>query len=440
MFRLKASGLLFAFVSLLGCSTPETLPVAPPVVTPATTPVLRGSVHGGQQPIAGATIQLYVVGYLVDGAPTPPKLSQTVLTDANGGFDITGLYTCDTYSNITYLTATGGNPGLGAGVYNPNSALMVLVDACGALSASSFVNINELTTAAAVVAFGQFFSTYPNISYAWTNGDGFNHNFYNDELVNWPTGTSPGPQFPAGQQFPFPTLNTMANVISACVNSPGGTAGEATPCGKLFALTTPPFGSNPGAVPTNTVDALVNMQRYPTQNVAQLAALATPAAPFQPAASAPPDWYTRLTTGAPATPRFTLCTTWGDSLTEGSEDHSGVTLADTLPTLASCYWGNNQGVGGQGSTQIAIREGGLTSTATIAGGVIPASGPVNIAFPANSSPVTGNGPAQTPTTLNGVPGAISFDYTQGTTIFTRTTAGLPVPSPADTPYSRHHHQ
>src|ERR1700743_3011274 len=66
--------------------------------TPHPTPVgetqYSGSVHGGQQPVAGASIQLYTVGTTADGSAATPLLTSTVTSDATGSFTITGLYSC----------------------------------------------------------------------------------------------------------------------------------------------------------------------------------------------------------------------------------------------------------------------------------------------------------------------------------------------------------
>src|ERR1700722_15377002 len=74
---------------------------------------VNGSVHGGQQPVTGATIQLYTVGTSGDGSAATPLLTTIVTTsdgsglmnaNANAGnafntmpagsFTVTGLYTC----------------------------------------------------------------------------------------------------------------------------------------------------------------------------------------------------------------------------------------------------------------------------------------------------------------------------------------------------------
>jgi hypothetical protein len=62
------------------------------------------------------------------------------------------------------------------------------------------------------------------------------------ELVNSATGLTPGTNVPTGVTIPVQQLNTLANIAVACVNSPGGTAGDTSSCGQLFALATPAGG------------------------------------------------------------------------------------------------------------------------------------------------------------------------------------------------------
>ena len=114
-------------------------------------------------------------------------------------------------------------------------------------------------------------------------------------------------------------------------------------------------------------------------------------------------------------------TAWGDSLTQGT----GVTPYPT--TLASILGRsvNNEGVGGNTSTQIAIRQGGVSTTATISGGIIPASGGVTVSFPSGFEPVTSIGPNfGTSGTLSGIYGTVTFS--SGTYTFTRLTSGSAV--------------
>jgi hypothetical protein len=130
---------------------------------------------------------------------------------------------------------------------------------------------------------------------------------------------------------------------------------------------------------------------------------------------------------------------WGDSLTAGNEDGSGITYPNVLSPLLSNRQVLNFGVGGQTSTQIAVREGGVTTTATIVGGSIPGSGGVTVTFPTGYEPVTSNGPSGgTPGTISGVHGTVTLSG--ATYTFTRTTTGSVVtvasaPFVVDVPYN-----
>jgi trimeric autotransporter adhesin len=147
-------GLCLIFLSALtGCGISHLPTAAKPALA------LSGQVHGGQQPVSGASIQLYEVGTTADGSPSVALLTPAVTTDSGGGFNITGLYTCSPSTSLVYLAAVGGNPGLAGGV-NPNLVLLTALGPCNNLTSSQFININEVTTVAAVAALAPFMSTY----------------------------------------------------------------------------------------------------------------------------------------------------------------------------------------------------------------------------------------------------------------------------------------
>ena len=111
---------------------------------------------------------------------------------------------------------------------------------------------------------------------------------------------------------------------------------------------------------------------------------------FTPQGSA--DWQT-VESGVAVNVAPFAVVAWGDSLTEGNEGASdkGAYPADlaaliTLPVV-------NQGIGGQGSTAIGVREGGVAAYVTVTGGVIPASGGVFITFQQNYDPTSAAGVA-----------------------------------------------
>jgi hypothetical protein len=134
--------------------------------------------------------------------------------------------------------------------------------------------------------------------------------------------------------------------------------------------------------------------------------------------------------------------TWGDSLTcgkEGNYDRGQYpTQLQSLITLSV----EDEGVGANTSTQIGVREGGVPTYATVAGGIIPASGGVTVTFPTGYEPVTKYGPAGgTSGTILGVHGLVTVDSTGTIYTFTRTTPGNQVSAPGsprfvvDTPYA-----
>ncbi len=101
-------GIAFSLATtIVGCGSNATFsPTAP---SPTNEVQLEGFVHGGQQPIVGATIQLWAAGTSADQSAATPLIS-SVLTGSAGQFSITGLYTCPTIQSEVYLTATGGQP------------------------------------------------------------------------------------------------------------------------------------------------------------------------------------------------------------------------------------------------------------------------------------------------------------------------------------------
>ena len=84
---------------------------------------LKGGVHGGLQPVVGATVQLFDAT-----AGGQALIASTVLSDASGSFSLTGLYTCPAASDQVYLTAAGGNSGSGE---NEGLVLMTAMGSCG---------------------------------------------------------------------------------------------------------------------------------------------------------------------------------------------------------------------------------------------------------------------------------------------------------------------
>ncbi len=285
--RLSSLALLPLFILLSSCATQQngrqfTVPAG-----------RQGLVHGGQQPVTGATIQLYAVGTAGDGSAATPLLSPAPVTDANGAFNLSSQYTCPSPSSLVYIVASGGNPGLFPGTNNAALSMMAALGPCSSLSTSTFIFIDELTTVAAVYSLAPYMTSPSAIGSAPDDAAALAGAFtLASQFVNTTTGTSPGTGVPPGTIVPVAQINTIGNILAACINSAGGTAGDSSPCGMLFSLTTP-TGLTPA---TDTASALLHLANDPTLNTAALYALVTPQAPFQPSQpQTPPDLSVRLT-------------------------------------------------------------------------------------------------------------------------------------------------
>jgi sugar lactone lactonase YvrE len=311
--RILPVALLVSSLSLVGCSNMVTTAVT----TPAVVGDMTGTVHGGQQPISGSTVTLWAAGNAGYGSAATQLA--TTMSDANGGFSFgpsSGhTYTCPssvstTTSEQLYIIATGGQPT--PGVTNSSIALMAALGDCGSVQTlNPSLNINEVTTVASIYALQQFFTLSStglgNIGSSASNITGLRNAFFTvNNLVNLASGVSgsktatapvsgysPAPVITVTPEFA--KINSIANILAACVNSNGS---GSTPCSTLYtksastpAVDTLQAAFNLAANPTSTVGGTSNIQAiYNTINSQ---------APFSPAlGSAPNDWTLAVTYGS----------------------------------------------------------------------------------------------------------------------------------------------
>ncbi len=275
------STLVVLCVSLSGCSASNWN--SPSSVAATTTPNISGTVHGGQQPVSGATIQLYAANMTTDLGASAPLLTSTVTTGSDGSFSITGDYTCPTTNPPVYLVSTGGNPGLSGSPNNTNIVLMASLGLCKTLTNSTFVVINEFSTVGMTYLLAPFMQDATHIGASPTNFGGMVSYFTSAaSFNNDPNGLASGSSL-FGLEF-----NTFADILSACVNTSGGTSGDSTPCGKLLSLT--------GA--SDTATAAMKMTQTPSNNASGLYALILGTPPFQPYFSGVPSDFS-TTVGYP---------------------------------------------------------------------------------------------------------------------------------------------
>ena len=389
-------GLSFGLLAALGCGN-NVLKANGSSAAAA----LSGDVHGGQQAIAGASIQLYAVGSSGDKSASTPLLSTPVLTTSTGQFSLTGLYTCPTPATNVYLTATGGNPGI-QGVTNANIAEMIALGPCGNLTASTTSSVNELSTIAAVYALAPFMQGYSSVGSGAMDSQLLSDAFVTaGRMVDPASSAIPGSGMPAGQTVAATKLRSLANSLSNCINSSGGHAGDGTACGTLFTLTTP----TAGIAPTETVGALLNIANNPTSNVVQIFLLSPSFAQFTPdLASAPADWTLGLTSSTPS-PAFSPAPGTYSSATP-------VTVSDSLSN-AQIYYTTD---GSTPTTSSRLYAGAVSLSAT---GMIRA---IAVAASVSSVPVAGTYTIQAPTiTLTPTGASLSVSQSQN---YVATVSGL----------------
>jgi streptogramin lyase len=251
----------------------------------------------GQQPLIGASVELYAAGASGNGANGVGLLSNALITDSTGTFTVPAGYDCPLAGSQIYVVARGGKPGAAASADNDSIALLTALGACNEVALAGPVVINEVTTAAAVYALAQFLSAGGNLGATSTNTVGLKNAVATAQaLANISTGGSPGTTFAANGSSPAPKIDTLANLLNSCASATAG--GKA--CNSLFSATAISSGA-----PLNTLDAALNLVRNPAQNVAALYALASSSSAFTPAlAKQPSDWtlFVNYTGGGMNTP------------------------------------------------------------------------------------------------------------------------------------------
>lgn len=354
--RAALAGTLALSLSILsGCGLGTPYTGIPMDANGSGTPVV-GMLHGGPNPISGATVTLYTTNSTGYGTAATAVTSTTSHSD--GSFSLPTVGTPCPAGEFAYVTAYGGNTG---SISNPSSLLMVPIGLCTANytyggASPNFTNtytgpnlwINEVTTAVSAYALGQFMTVTDagvvNISAPANNhgtasssssspsAAGLAHAFANAlAIVNISTGmpnayTNGGTSATTGGVVPVAELLLLGNILQACVNSNGptlplantATANGGTPCDQLYSLTTPPQAMiTPLPTPTNTMQAMLDLAKFPNPSVNTwnsgctaagsgtvsatsciFALAASVGSGYQVAlSSAPPDWSLAITYG-----------------------------------------------------------------------------------------------------------------------------------------------
>ena len=308
-----------SLLALCGCAILAGCAMAPVTSSaPGSIPAVRGVVHGGQQPISGATVQVWAAGATTNsygsGAQT---LGDPVLTASDGTFTY-GSYTCPSANTPVYITAAGGDAGGGT-----NGSIVLAAGLGNCVNApSETVIVNEITTAATAYALGQFFNS--TLSAGYTNdliggpitdttqtynlGLALQNTSTIPRLVDLTTGSA-NTGYTSGNTvatIESAKLIAVANVLASCVNTAdtqgGGTSSPSSSCASLFSLTTPPTGATRSSgTPSDTLQAAVQMVLYPYDNVPALYNLIPAQYAFAGGlTTAPNDWTLAVAYNSPS--------------------------------------------------------------------------------------------------------------------------------------------
>ena len=257
----------FAACLLSGCAGLTTTASAP--LTAAADGTMRGQIHGGNQPVSNADLRLYAAGVTGYGSSPTLYASTTTANDGFGSFAFTQragvgntangtpVYGCPTDGTNPqmYLTSKGGNTQGSGNGSNTAASFILALGPCSTI-ATGYYDLNELTTVATLAALQQYFSPanantdniahlgYPATAQAavgYANGLATISN-----MVNVSNGTLAGKTVtttPVSSAGPITVtitpestkINTLADIISACVNT---TSSSSSACTTLFANAT----------------------------------------------------------------------------------------------------------------------------------------------------------------------------------------------------------
>jgi hypothetical protein len=252
---------------------------------------ISGKLLSGTLPVSGAHVYLMSVaatGYgkpsvsLLDSGSTGSQdsVGAYVMTVADGSFTIPGYYSCSSQTNV-YVYTSGGDSGLGQ---NSAATELAAIGPCPAEQADvPPVIVDELTTVAMSFALAGFANDALHIASSGTPLalTGVANAFVNASHLG-PTTTGLAPTLiPSGSAtVPQTTINTLANILSACIHSTG--AGSSS-CQALL--------GNAGSAPpsSDTASAMVAIAHSPASNVSTLFAQQSATPSFTPDLTAAPN-------------------------------------------------------------------------------------------------------------------------------------------------------
>jgi hypothetical protein len=234
--------------------------------------------------------------------------SQIVVgSPSSGSFQIS---TTTAPSSSSTNTQTGTAVELGT--INPAIVNMAMLGVCPSSApfnlagTIAYVYMNEISTVAMAYGFAGFATDSLHIGASATNAVGIANaanntaNLYNIQaggasIANATTVAGNG-------TVPQGLLDTLGNVLAACVDSANTATSASSACSSLFADATK-NGVSTGTKPIDTASAAINIAHYPSVNVTPIYNLAVKTSPFSPGISpAPADFTVAFVYNKIATP------------------------------------------------------------------------------------------------------------------------------------------
>lgn len=290
------------------------------------------TVVGAGHPVGGSTVTVYAAG------PSAATVVGSAQTNSSG-------VVSTTLSNpggnaVLYAIATGGDAGHGA-----NSAIALMSAFGTGSNYTSPVVIDELTTIASVWSMRAFIHPGPSIF-------GLSPGLQNAALTVTNLADLAHGQSSALLSSSAPDkLNTLANLLAACVGSSGASSSD---CAGLFSNATPPAQTPP----SDTIAAAIDIANNPALNLAQLFAISSHSSVYAPAYTQPPyNWLVALNLPAGVLiPTVVAIDSSGAIWVGGREPGVAKLLPPGVPAPGSPFTGG--GLEGNLTEAMAIDPGG----------------------------------------------------------------------------------
>ena len=268
---------------------------------------------------------------------------------------------------------TGANTQTGTvasiGYANPAIVNLVMLGVCpsaGNFSYLHYVYINEVSTVAMAYAMAPFATDALHIGSSASNVIGLENaainasNLYN--IQGAPLGTQAAGEGQVANAItvagngtvPRAELNTLADIIAACIDSTNIATSASAACTTLFADATS-TGTTSGTKPIDTATAVINIALNPgTPDVVSLFSLATSTSPFTPLLTTKPkDFTVAITYNNIATPGSIAIDSAGDAYVPTNSSSGYVTKLSPAGAVL-----NTSATGGSGFNSIAIGPSG----------------------------------------------------------------------------------